>query len=248
MIGPNCLCPGRRQGMRRCSLLAALLYCLTAGQIALFVLALWQNGWQIEALAHNPLVRAETAVVPLLAPSSVAAFLLSQIEQQARHCAAEMLFALQSVRCSTSACNNSGGWCRWGRRSGRCRQWGCCQRHPWWTSASTGAWSPPSSCAPVRCHAVHGFPAHCCSAMVSCCLFLCNERVKACFLQQACRATEQRSLGGFAGHQCGHAPEGRSWASCAATPSGACAGTYADDCQPCKKPLIPPAVPAAAQA
>lgn len=52
---------GRRQGMRRCSLLAALLYCLTAGQIAVFILALWQNGWQIEALTRNPLVRAISA-------------------------------------------------------------------------------------------------------------------------------------------------------------------------------------------
>jgi hypothetical protein len=43
--------------MRRCSLLAALLYALTAAQVAVFVLALWQNGWQIESLQLNPLVR-----------------------------------------------------------------------------------------------------------------------------------------------------------------------------------------------
>ncbi|EIE24426.1 U-box-domain-containing protein [Coccomyxa subellipsoidea C-169] len=56
----------RRQRRRRCSLLAALLYCLTAGQVATFVLALWQNDWQIEALAQNPLVGPSEAALRAL--------------------------------------------------------------------------------------------------------------------------------------------------------------------------------------
>ena len=46
-----------------CSLLTALLYAITAAQVALYVLALWQNNWLIEQLSHNPLVGpSETAL------------------------------------------------------------------------------------------------------------------------------------------------------------------------------------------
>ena len=38
------------------SLLALLLYAITAGQVAVYVVALWQNSWAIEQLSHNPLV------------------------------------------------------------------------------------------------------------------------------------------------------------------------------------------------
>lgn len=53
----------RRQRRRRCSLLAALLYCATAGLVATFVLALWQNEWQLEALVRNPLVGPSEAAL-----------------------------------------------------------------------------------------------------------------------------------------------------------------------------------------
>ena len=39
-----------------CSLLTALLYGVTAAQVALYVVALWQSGWAVEQLARNPLV------------------------------------------------------------------------------------------------------------------------------------------------------------------------------------------------
>ena len=46
----------RQHSVRVCSLLTLLLYAITAGQVALYVVALWQNGWLIEQLSHNPLV------------------------------------------------------------------------------------------------------------------------------------------------------------------------------------------------
>lgn len=64
--------PRRRRRRRRCSLLAPLLYCLTAGQVATFVLALWQNDWQIEALARNPLVGPSEAALRSLGSLSTA--------------------------------------------------------------------------------------------------------------------------------------------------------------------------------
>ena len=39
-----------------CSALTALLYVITAAQVALYVVALWQNDWLVEQLARNPLV------------------------------------------------------------------------------------------------------------------------------------------------------------------------------------------------
>ena len=39
-----------------CSLLTALLYAITAAQVALYVVALWQNNWLVEQLSRNPLV------------------------------------------------------------------------------------------------------------------------------------------------------------------------------------------------
>ena len=39
-----------------CSLLTALLYVITAAQVALYVVALWQNDWLVEQLSQNPLV------------------------------------------------------------------------------------------------------------------------------------------------------------------------------------------------
>lgn len=48
----------RRARRRSCSLLVGLLYALTAAQVAVFVIALWQNGWQLENLRNNPWVRA----------------------------------------------------------------------------------------------------------------------------------------------------------------------------------------------
>ncbi|CAL8467415.1 g6953 [Coccomyxa elongata] len=56
----------RRRRRRRCSLVAALLYITTAGVVATFVLALWQNDWQIEALNRNPLVGPSEAALRAL--------------------------------------------------------------------------------------------------------------------------------------------------------------------------------------
>ena len=46
----------RQHSVRVCSLLTLLMYAITAGQVAVYVVALWQNGWLIEQLSHNPLV------------------------------------------------------------------------------------------------------------------------------------------------------------------------------------------------
>ena len=46
----------RQHSVRVCSLLTLLLYAITAGQVAMYVVALWQNSWLIEQLSHNPLV------------------------------------------------------------------------------------------------------------------------------------------------------------------------------------------------
>lgn len=51
---PAFLC--RQHRIRICSLITALLYAITAGQVAVYVIALWQNSWLIEQLSHNPLV------------------------------------------------------------------------------------------------------------------------------------------------------------------------------------------------
>ena len=50
----SCLC--RRRQFRICSLLTALLCSITAGQVAIYMVALWQNNWLVEQLSHNPLV------------------------------------------------------------------------------------------------------------------------------------------------------------------------------------------------
>ena len=57
--------------MRSCSLLAGLLYILTAAQVAVFVIALWQNNWQLETLRNNPWVRALAQRPHMLHPSPV---------------------------------------------------------------------------------------------------------------------------------------------------------------------------------
>ena len=62
----------RRRRRRRCSLVAALLYITTAGVVATFVLALWQNDWQIEALSRNPLVGPSEAALRALGSLSAA--------------------------------------------------------------------------------------------------------------------------------------------------------------------------------
>ena len=46
----------------------ALLYALTAAQVAVFVVALWQNGWQLETLRNNPWVRMPGAAPCMLQP------------------------------------------------------------------------------------------------------------------------------------------------------------------------------------
>ncbi|CAL5219472.1 g1307 [Coccomyxa viridis] len=48
--------PHRDRRLRVCSLLTALLYVITAAQVALYVVALWQNNWLVEQLSQNPLV------------------------------------------------------------------------------------------------------------------------------------------------------------------------------------------------
>ena len=39
-----------------CSLLNVLLLVASAGMVAVYILALWQGGWQIQGLAVNPMV------------------------------------------------------------------------------------------------------------------------------------------------------------------------------------------------
>ncbi|KAK9835214.1 hypothetical protein WJX81_006329 [Elliptochloris bilobata] len=50
-------------GFARCSLLNAVLWALTAANVATFVLALSRNGWQIEVLGSNPLVGPSAAAL-----------------------------------------------------------------------------------------------------------------------------------------------------------------------------------------
>lgn len=52
--------------------MAALLYITTAGVVATFVLALWQNDWQIEVLNRNPLVGPSEAALRVLGSLSAA--------------------------------------------------------------------------------------------------------------------------------------------------------------------------------
>ena len=39
-----------------CSLLNVLLLAASAGMVAVYILALWQGGWQIQGLSMNPMV------------------------------------------------------------------------------------------------------------------------------------------------------------------------------------------------
>ena len=46
----------RRRRRRLCSLLNMLLLAASAGMVAVYILALWQGGWQIQGLSVNPMV------------------------------------------------------------------------------------------------------------------------------------------------------------------------------------------------
>jgi len=55
--------PRRSRRPLRCSLLNAVLWALSTANVATFVVALWRNGWQIEALGSNPLVGPSAAAL-----------------------------------------------------------------------------------------------------------------------------------------------------------------------------------------